>query len=77
MPEEAIIVPGKQPNIKLAFMGGNGLNEGYKLLAKITKKTCSKRPYFGVFFCAQKTNPLFTRGGLGRLHLKGTTSSIE
>jgi len=34
MPEEAIIVPGKQPNIKLAFMGGNGLNEGYKLLAK-------------------------------------------
>ena len=33
MPEEAIIVPGK-PNIKLAFMGGNGLNEGYKLRAK-------------------------------------------
>jgi hypothetical protein len=32
-PEE-VIIPGKQPNTKLAFMGGNGLNEGYKLLAK-------------------------------------------
>lgn len=34
MPGEAIIVPGKQPNVKLVFTGGNGIEQGYALLAK-------------------------------------------
>jgi len=33
--DDVVTIPGKQQNVRLAFVGGNGLNAGYKLLAEL------------------------------------------
>ena len=33
--DDFVTIPGKQQNVRLAFVGGNGLNAGYKLLAEL------------------------------------------
>jgi len=33
--DDFVTIPGKQQNVRLAFVGGDGLSAGYKLLAEL------------------------------------------